>query len=710
MHAISGRAHPASSLAITAVALIAAGSFGALAAPRPAFDPAEELRLRAGVLRAEDERDASHHLLRATLASRSPELRARAVRALGRIGDESTVPLVRLSLVDPVQAVQREAVFALGEIESANAIDALEHVLGSKDAEQRALAAEALAKIAAKVESSRERCGLLLVHHMLRAGAESDPAVVRRALLASWRCGAKTPGLAAAVSAAFLREDSGISEASIYAASRLADRRHSSLLELAARDARPTVRAHAARGLGRLARLPGDEADKSPAHRAILVRRGLDFDPLVRMAAFGALEAFPPNAAMAAEMLAPSLSSEDHGVQRAALSLVRAWGMGADAITLGQIALADDLDLVPEAAGALVSVAGSDAAPILEILARNASWIRRAAAAEALAKKGPFDGIPVLDSLLRDPDVRVVAAALDASIASGRPDAIVLALAHLGAGDVVVRAVAAGAIPDLVGPGLDPAEATTALRRAWMEGLDDASPDARLAVLEALGSIAGENARPDLLRALNDPDSTVRMRARAMLKEAGISPLPAAGVISNHRPSSFYLDAARDERDAPRRRLRLETSRGVIDVDLLTQDAVLTVRNLCALARGGFFDGLTFHRVVPGFVAQGGDPRGDGWGGPSGATRCEINRHRYGRGAAGMALSGKDTGGSQFFFTLTEQPHLDGGYTIFGTVAPESLAAMDQIRRFDVISRANVVEMPEPRAAAAAGRSTPERH
>ena len=82
----------------------------------------------------------------------------------------------------------------------------------------------------------------------------------------------------------------------------------------------------------------------------------------------------------------------------------------------------------------------------------------------------------------------------------------------------------------------------------------------------------------------------------------------------------------------------------------------------------GFYDGLLFHRVVPDFVIQGGDPRGDGFGGPGYDIRDEINPLRYRRGVAGMALAGPDTGGSQFFITLSEQPHLDGGYTSFGEV------------------------------------------
>ena len=90
--------------------------------------------------------------------------------------------------------------------------------------------------------------------------------------------------------------------------------------------------------------------------------------------------------------------------------------------------------------------------------------------------------------------------------------------------------------------------------------------------------------------------------------------------------------------------------------------------NFARLADDGFFDGIRFHRVVPDFVVQGGDPRGDGLGGPGWCIPDEINPLHYGEGAVGMALSEPDTGGSQWFVTLSPQPHLDGGYTIFGQV------------------------------------------
>ncbi len=93
-----------------------------------------------------------------------------------------------------------------------------------------------------------------------------------------------------------------------------------------------------------------------------------------------------------------------------------------------------------------------------------------------------------------------------------------------------------------------------------------------------------------------------------------------------------------------------------------------TVANFEKLAKEGFYDGLTFHRVIDDFVIQGGCPKGNGTGGPGYTIKCEINDNKHGTGALSMAHAGKDTGGSQFFITHSPQPHLDGVHTVFGKV------------------------------------------
>ena len=128
----------------------------------------------------------------------------------------------------------------------------------------------------------------------------------------------------------------------------------------------------------------------------------------------------------------------------------------------------------------------------------------------------------------------------------------------------------------------------------------------------------------------------------------------------------------------------IATTRGTVRIRFFGADAPLTVANFVQLARRRYYDGSLFHRVVPNFVAQDGDPRGDGSGGPGYAIRDELNRRWYDRGAVGMALSGPDTGGSQYFLTHSPQPHLDGHYTVFGHVVA-GLDVLDAIVQDDRI-------------------------
>ncbi len=122
----------------------------------------------------------------------------------------------------------------------------------------------------------------------------------------------------------------------------------------------------------------------------------------------------------------------------------------------------------------------------------------------------------------------------------------------------------------------------------------------------------------------------------------------------------------------------IETTRGSIDIELYPDVAPATVSNFLYLTKKGFYDNIIFHRVVSDFVVQVGDPRGDGWGGPGYVIPCEYSDLSFERGTIGMATSGKDTGGSQFFICHSAQPHLNGRYTIFGQVR-EGMEVVDSI-------------------------------
>ncbi len=126
-----------------------------------------------------------------------------------------------------------------------------------------------------------------------------------------------------------------------------------------------------------------------------------------------------------------------------------------------------------------------------------------------------------------------------------------------------------------------------------------------------------------------------------------------------------------------------------MQLELAVLDAPLTVDNFASLARAGFYDGLPIHRVVPNFVIQTGDPRGDSEGGPGYTIRDEINERPYLRGTVGMALDWADTGGSQFFITLSPQPQLDGRYTVFGRVV-DGMDVVDTLQPWDLIRAVQV--------------------
>ncbi|MDX8046077.1 peptidylprolyl isomerase [Gracilibacillus sp. S3-1-1] len=131
-----------------------------------------------------------------------------------------------------------------------------------------------------------------------------------------------------------------------------------------------------------------------------------------------------------------------------------------------------------------------------------------------------------------------------------------------------------------------------------------------------------------------------------------------------------------------------------IVIELYEEAAPNTVANFEKLANDEFYDGVVFHRVIPGFVAQGGDPTGTGMGGPGYTIKCETegNPHKHVAGSLSMAHAGKDTGGSQFFLVHEPQPHLDGVHTVFGQVT-EGMDTVLRIRQGDAMKSIRVTEV-----------------
>jgi cyclophilin family peptidyl-prolyl cis-trans isomerase len=269
--------------------------------------------------------------------------------------------------------------------------------------------------------------------------------------------------------------------------------------------------------------------------------------------------------------------------------------------------------------------------------------------------------------------------------------------------DIFVRAAAAEAL------GEQPAnkENIEALKTAIAQALekDKDYNDAQLAILSALVKLDKTQAVSSLRLALDAPDYLVRRHAANLIKQNDLSKdFPNAeekvGEIKIYNPQTGtklgqVLNTNADYTRAVSRknaRAILTTEKGIFTIEFAPEDAPLTVDNFIKLAKANYFNGTAIHRVVPNFVMQDGDPRGDGNGGPGWQIRDEMNMVEYERGAVGMALSGKDTGGSQWFVTHAPQPHLDGGYTVFGRVNETGMKVVDNLVRGDKILSVRIVE------------------
>ncbi|HEX6647916.1 MAG TPA: peptidylprolyl isomerase, partial [Pyrinomonadaceae bacterium] len=266
------------------------------------------------------------------------------------------------------------------------------------------------------------------------------------------------------------------------------------------------------------------------------------------------------------------------------------------------------------------------------------------------------------------------------ALAAFKPqDLAIVARLQLKENEIIVRSTAA----DLLGD-LPPSEENTrALAAVWPQTANDAMNDAALSILDALGKQKSPAANDAIKQGLKSTDHLVRRKAVALLKANGAGDFTAdIGTVQTRNTDVDYQRAL--TRIGRSVRAVVTTDKGSFTIELLPDAAPLTVDNFVQLAQRDYYRNVTIHRVVPNFVIQDGDPRGDGNGGPGYSIRCEINQLLYDRAAVGMALSGKDTGGSQWFVTHAPQPHLDGGYTIFGRVTA-GMDVVDRIARGDLI-------------------------
>ncbi|HEX8494044.1 MAG TPA: peptidylprolyl isomerase [Pyrinomonadaceae bacterium] len=714
----------------------------------PASAVSDEIMLR--IMRAEDERRWEATDLGVLMFDADSRVRRRAALAAGRIGDERAVAsLIALLQNDKETRVRAMAAFALGETESAAGAMALRAQLSSKSDDVRARAIEALGKIVAALPKEdearvRELGAAILGALAAEAGREPRPDkdVILMGLTAVLR--ARPTGAGPAIARFLSNADWRIRADAANTLARLrAKDGVEKLRELVLGDSNAVVRANAARALG--------AAENREAFEPLLNRSVNDADERVRVSAVRALGALKdaraagPLLQRAATLTASYLTTKRSGVARPVetgelLEIAAALGRllpntgDERAVAWLREFRAAEGGIAPE-----VEIAFARIAPAIYLRESNPErfsagvprignsgnggatkdWRQISSLAQGLGDLAAMtaeaagstivslqaDAQITLRSLLEDKALPALAApdVMNALNAFKPNDLAEVLRRKLTDKDILVRATAAQLLSEF-----PPDEANTRSLVAALPGaMRDELNDAALAILDALGKQRTQSANDAIKLALDSTDHLLRRRAVALLKDnnAGDFQARIAVVQTNHTLADYQRALARAGKQV---RAVVSTDKGVFTIELLPEDAPLTVDSFVQLAQRGFFNNLTFHRVVPNFVIQGGDPRGDGNGGPGYQIRCEINEARYEHGAVGMALSGKDTGGSQWFVTHSPQPHLDGGYTVFGRVR-EGLEVIDRIMRGDVIRTISITETARAASKAPETQAKPEK-
>ncbi len=614
-------------------------------------------------------------------------VRRRAALAIGRVGLPAGVAPLVARLQDPDADVRAMVAFALGLIGDAAAIDPLVAALGDPNPLVKGRAAHALGLVGPDKAARAAAPIGMMVKLLVDNGAISTPPADDAT--GSPEAEAVRRGLAALTS---LRSYDGMATAVLdgqgrprsawwpiaAALSRVGDDRAVPALTALASSPSPYTAGYAIRGLGER------KAVAAVPLLLPLVDMTRDVHPQVRVSAARTLGQLRERRAEA-PLLAMLQRELPQGLELEVLG------------ALGQLQSreAED-DLVDRLtarspfvrAAALRALARVDTLSFTTVLSGldpDQDWRVRAALADALTALPPENATPMLERLLGDKDARVLPAVLRAWSALKLPGLEQRLARAFASDDIGVRAAAASIAGEQ-----KLASMKDALVAAWQRARSDSTDDARWAALEALAAIDPAAAREPMEETLADRDWAMRLRAAKWL----VARDPASDALTRIRPAPVRFgpdvyEAARVTAPEYSPQVYVETGKGTVQIELAVLDAPLTVENFVSLARKGYFDGLVIHRVVPAFVVQDGDPRGDGSGGPGYSIRDELNDRAYLRGTVGMALAGPDTGGSQWFITHAPQPHLEGRYTVFGQVV-QGMDVVDRLEVGDTITRVRV--------------------
>jgi cyclophilin family peptidyl-prolyl cis-trans isomerase/HEAT repeat protein len=664
----------------TAAALLAACAPAAPPASTPGAGPVSH----AGLLALADRREWNEAYLRAAASAPDPALRRRAAWVMANLRRREAVPLLGPLVSGADTSVAAMAAFALGQIGDTTAVAWLVPQASRAGIESRPTVVGEAALALGKLRSTPAKDALTALLTFAPLNGTGLRESVGPALLGIWRQPRPLP--VDAVSRWLNSQDPELRWRAAYALARRAEPAATAALYRNVRDPDAMVRSLVARSLS-AAMADSSRIGADAAQDALFRMIAGDTAQIVRINALRSLGGY--RTAGSLRVLGDAAAGGRHPYEAivAMESLQRLGTFAAAHAGLLEGEVRDTANPVFVRQTALAALGVVDPMAALRVLPHvenDPGWRLRASAARIHAA----DSIARqhLPRTVNDPDGRVVSAGLEAALAADTTARSLreILLAGVQVPDPVARTNALTGLATLADPAMLPV-VLDAYSRAQADSLNDAA----LAAVDAVGAIAKKDpsaAGQFFARFSRSGDYLVRQRVQTALGDSLAGSWGAPLPIETGMSMADYERIVAETAARPRPRAVIETNRGRIELELFADDAPLTVRSFLQLAERGFFDGQEWPRVVPNFVIQGGDPRGDTSGGPGYSIRDEINRHPYLRGSLGMALSGPDTGGSQWFVTHSPQPHLDGTYAVFGRVV-RGMEVADHILPGDRIIR-----------------------
>jgi cyclophilin family peptidyl-prolyl cis-trans isomerase/HEAT repeat protein len=668
----------------------------ALAQAPPAHPYADAVRRR--IATAQDERRTA--ALLPYLTDKNPAYRAAAAEALASVQDRAAVPALLPLLRDAAPAVRRAAAYALGQAGDSTAVPALSQRLAQPEA-------NALARRAAYEALGRcvTRQSVAQLWQPKLAGADSATAPGRAWGL--YRAALRGLASAEAVSQAtkLLGQPKQVVAARRGASAALTRMRGQDstlarvalpvLLKALGSDPDYFVRANCATALGRVVR--------QSIYNALAKAIRFDTDHRVRIAALRALPTTTTFVAM------PNPAPAELSIKNKAVVV--------GGMRLGPRVLADELErpLSQEVLVAAEWFLKADTAltrglpDLLELARQNRHFRARATLMQAALRHAPAAQRPAMADTIRRRYQRTAnqyeKAALLTALGEDPAHFDFLAKeATLTTGPPVVPGTALAALVTMRGsknfPAAREADFAAALRRALAGGdvaqlstAAEAYADAKLVPAPQPEDLAALRQARDKLKLPSEIEPWIALQQTLDKLEKAPTPTPVPRGTASQHP----IDWAVVQSVPVGQRVRFTTTQGVIELELKVAESPGAVASFVSLVRQHFYDGLYFHRVVPNFVAQGGDPRGDGSGSTPYTLRSELGPLVYGAGAIGLASAGKDTESCQFFFTHLPTPHLDGRYPIFAQV----VRGLDVVQRLEIGDRITAVALLPARPAQA---------